>query len=684
MGWQDAPLATQQTPKAPGWQSAPMAEEPDLAGANKSLARTVGDAMKPSLQTVEDVGSVYAPIETALNASTGLLFGFPAYIGGAIGGLADKYLLGEDVDPKQMAETISKVFTYIPQTERGKRLTGNVMQPLDWLQQGAQYAGEKVSGALAKTELPTNVAAGAGAVTDSTIQMLPALLLSALGRRMGGNIPASEDFSNTAKVIAGKDAAPATVAAAESSLRSTYAETGIDPFTVAEAAAKEPALAAEVLSPEGATPKSIMALTQEAKGLSAETEAGGTPPAAAAPSGQPRGPLLDVSGETMDEARAAAPAASALEQRIADPGIRAELQNMRGETGWAEVGGRLVRSEGREGEVTGRTSWIPNADWWPGRPKGLTEIQTRAAIDKALAGEPLNAKETRFVDYATQIADENIRSSAHAPTADELSSADLGPKDALDVSMVARASELDEGAVERLSVAHEGDDAAFMRGIKEMLDANDQNAKTAIGGQAGIAEAQPAAAGAAAGRSASPAAATGAREATGIVELGAGVSPAAAARAYAETYTPFVGVEAPEKFKQPGGIMDSFQKVMAPAARGPIAEQQAGIMRANFGEMAHEREVALEKLRDFAADFDKAPVEENYKFIDAMEHGTKLGDPKLQAAADGIRALLDQKREQVQALGKGQLENFVQNYFPHIWQDEGAAQAFYARRPLTG
>ena len=130
--------------------------------------------------------------------------------------------------------------------------------------------------------------------------------------------------------------------------------------------------------------------------------------------------------------------------------------------------------------------------------------------------------------------------------------------------------------------------------------------------------------------------------------------------------------------------MDSFQKVMAPAARGPIAEQQAGIMRANFGEMAHEREVALEKLRDFAADFDKAPVEENYKFIDAMEHGTKLGDPKLQAAADGIRALLDQKREQVQALGKGQLENFVQNYFPHIWQDEGAAQAFYARRPLTG
>jgi hypothetical protein len=185
--------------------------------------------------------------------------------------------------------------------------------------------------------------------------------------------------------------------------------------------------------------------------------------------------------------------------------------------------------------------------------------------------------------------------------------------------------------------------------------------------------------------------------APGVVEMNAGLNPAASIRAIRDSYTPFVGVESPNApgrappavggATPPGSrspLVDSLQKIFAPASRGEIAQAQANIMRANFGEMAREREVALTKMKDFAADFDKMPVEDNIRFIDAMERGTQLQDPRLAEATTALRELLDSRREQVQALGKGQLENFDENYFPHMWKDADAATALFSRRPLEG
>lgn len=78
--------------------------------------------------------------------------------------------------------------------------------------------------------------------------------------------------------------------------------------------------------------------------------------------------------------------------------MRAELIAMRAETGWAEIGGRIIR-DATTGEVCDRTKWVANADWWPGRPKGLTEKQIHAAIDHALAGETLSKPERQMIDY---------------------------------------------------------------------------------------------------------------------------------------------------------------------------------------------------------------------------------------------------------------------------------------------
>jgi hypothetical protein len=161
------------------------------------------------------------------------------------------------------------------------------------------------------------------------------------------------------------------------------------------------------------------------------------------------------------------------EQRIGDEAIRAELLRMKGETGWAEQGGKLLRDAGDEGNVTGRTAWVPNAEWWPGRPKGLKELEVHKAIDKAVAGETLTAKERKMVEYLADVAEQRQKSAAWKPTGDELAESGLASHNELDVAMTARAAEIDEGRVEQLAMQFESDDAGFMRGIKELLDEHD-------------------------------------------------------------------------------------------------------------------------------------------------------------------------------------------------------------------
>ena len=52
------------------------------------------------------------------------------------------------------------------------------------------------------------------------------------------------------------------------------------------------------------------------------------------------------------------------------------------------------------------------------------------------------------------------------------------------------------------------------------------------------------------------------------------------------------------------------------------------------------------------------------------------------------RQMLDDRRKQVQALGKGKLEDYYENYYPHIWEDPTKAgdvfKAMLGRRPLEG
>jgi predicted RNA methylase len=71
-----------------------------------------------------------------------------------------------------------------------------------------------------------------------------------------------------------------------------------------------------------------------------------------------------------------------------------DLRAMSQDAGWSERGGRLLRDA--SGEVTGRTAWRATADWFHAGMIAQPDA-VRAAVDKAVEGKRLSAKESRTV-----------------------------------------------------------------------------------------------------------------------------------------------------------------------------------------------------------------------------------------------------------------------------------------------
>lgn len=693
-------------------------KQPDMAAANKTFASTMWARMKDAVKSPVDAaaagGAAVDPIRTAqleagLNAGSGLLFGFPAQVAAGLSGLVAKHALGMDVDPAEMAEHLSKAVTYVPRSPLGIQLTGQVNAPLVALGEGASWSGHKITDLAMKAGLPDSVAAGAGAITEQTIALLPGIMLGELGRKMGGQRIDASDMQNAAKVVAGPEAPPASVKAAETSLRATYEKTGIGPFTVLKEAQKDPALAAELVDPKVEVPSQLAQYVEKPPEMSEVRPGDGEP-------------LLDVSDE------------------MPHPSERADdLMTLSEDAYWSERGGEPT-AYGPDGEVTERKPWIPAAEWYADMRRGLGSaglsdkeaIQT--ALQKAINDQPMTPKEQRTVDFLRNEVENSKREvppveyqGEHRPVTVEGGAArlhDLVPafgndiygKDAaqffgtgdnkLDgqtlrvlkavrgkpdaevtvyraVPKDATAETLNSGdwvTVNRAYAEQHGERTleGNYKVVEQKVKASDLTTNADSFHEQGYYPEQPSSA--------------GFDRRSGAGTLNAGLNPAAVLASVRDSYTPFVGVEA-DHVKPPAvdsagkpksALGDSLRKIFAPATRGESAALQAGIMRANLGEMARAREVALEQMKATAAGFDKMPVAENIKFIDAMEKGTGLTDPKLAEAAADLRALLDAKRDEVRALGKGQLDNYDENYFPHIWKDPEAAQAMFARRPLQG
>jgi hypothetical protein len=133
---------------------------------------------------------------------------------------------------------------------------------------------------------------------------------------------------------------------------------------------------------------------------------------------------------------------------------------------------------------------------------------------------------------------------------------------------------------------------------------------------------------------------------------------------------------------------DTIRKIFAPQNRTPQAKETSHIIREKAADLAQtydRAEQALAKARKYFSSKDAA---ENFDFIDRIENGQPQADANLDAVAQSVRDILDSDRIAVQALGKGKLQTFYEDYFPHIWKDPKKAATvfseFYGKRPLEG
>jgi N12 class adenine-specific DNA methylase len=133
---------------------------------------------------------------------------------------------------------------------------------------------------------------------------------------------------------------------------------------------------------------------------------------------------------------------------------------------------------------------------------------------------------------------------------------------------------------------------------------------------------------------------------------------------------------------------DDMLKLLAPGAREG-AEQSHLIVRKNAAELARSTDRAETALQVAGKFFAKQTPAANYEFMDRVEQGQPQASPELDRIASLLRHMLDTRRAAVQALGRGKLENFIEDYFPHIWLQRGptpSAEQYLnsGKRPLEG
>lgn len=115
------------------------------------------------------------------------------------------------------------------------------------------------------------------------------------------------------------------------------------------------------------------------------------------------------------------------------------------------------------------------------------------------------------------------------------------------------------------------------------------------------------------------------------------------------------------------------------------AMRAKGILRERGSELANRMDRLVDAFRPAKEAFDKVPVADQRQFIDDMEKGKPQTNPKLQPIADALRGILDDRLKQVQSRGK--LQNFIQDYFPHLWKNPKKAGAVFSgegRSPFEG
>lgn len=123
-----------------------------------------------------------------------------------------------------------------------------------------------------------------------------------------------------------------------------------------------------------------------------------------------------------------------------------------------------------------------------------------------------------------------------------------------------------------------------------------------------------------------------------------------------------------------------------------LARRQQKIGRHNFraymARQARAMDTADAAFAEVRKLFDKTPKEINLATIDQWETGAEVTDLDARDFFDAMQAGFDARIKRIRELAPDALQQLIENYFPHIWEDSGKAskwyQGFTAKSPLQG
>jgi hypothetical protein len=133
-----------------------------------------------------------------------------------------------------------------------------------------------------------------------------------------------------------------------------------------------------------------------------------------------------------------------------------------------------------------------------------------------------------------------------------------------------------------------------------------------------------------------------------------------------------------------GATARELQATFAPASVKGGGKEVSGMLRSGLGQVAR-RQVQLDQfVRAGERLFKSWKPEDVTQFIDHIETGSlsKI-DPNLRQAAVRMRSMLDAARTEVQGLGTGKLTEYMENYFPHLWDLGGQKRSIFQRKPMA-
>lgn len=132
---------------------------------------------------------------------------------------------------------------------------------------------------------------------------------------------------------------------------------------------------------------------------------------------------------------------------------------------------------------------------------------------------------------------------------------------------------------------------------------------------------------------------------------------------------------------------DLVKKAFAPASRTPESKLTAAIIRENAAKLARKREIAYNSYKEVAKAFDKKGENYNLDLIDKAENGIYDEASIDSKIMKEMQTTLSDKYKSIQEQ-KGGSGAFIENYFPHIWEDPVKAGSefakIYAKKPLEG